>query len=100
MMEGHRMSSKESGDERFPAFIEAARELGWGENFGRYDDALRRIGMARLKADSAETTEEKDRREGKRSAPQRRWAAPSDPPCSDLRHRRSAGNRRRGAGAI
>jgi hypothetical protein len=51
------------GSDQSQAFIEAARELGCEENFGRLDDALRRIGTARPKRDSGEATEEKDRRE-------------------------------------
>jgi hypothetical protein len=55
---------KAADAEQSRAFIEAARELGCEENFGRFDDALRRIGAVRPKASgSAETAAEKGRRE-------------------------------------
>jgi hypothetical protein len=75
--------------EQSQAFIEAARELGCEENLGRFDDALRRIGAARPKADNAEATEEKDRREE---------AGERDKAASRKATEGSRGKRRRGGG--
>jgi hypothetical protein len=71
------------------AFIEAARELGCEENFGRFDNALRRIGAARPKPDSSETTEEKASREE---------AVERDRTASRKATEGSRGKRRRGGG--
>jgi hypothetical protein len=82
------MSGNES-DEQRQAFIEAARELGCEENFGRFDDALRRIGSPRPKPESSETKEEKVRREE---------AGDRDRAASRKTTEGSRGKRRRGGG--
>jgi hypothetical protein len=82
------MSGQEPNEQR-QAFIDAARELGCEENFGRFDDALRRIGAARPSPDKAGTTEEKA---------SRGEAVERDRAASRKATEGSRGKRRRGGG--